>query len=83
MSLGAHGTVQAYLYQRDASNTSHEEDDRLIMHRTFYDVELNDVMKRMETYIQLEGLNLAHAIYVRVLHREIVKPETLDLRDYR
>ena len=83
MSLGARGTVQAYLYKRDSSDTANESDDRLIMNRTFYEVDVNDVMKRMETYIQMEGLNLAHAIYVRVVHREDVKRETLDLRDYR
>lgn len=83
MGLGARGVVQAYLYKRDSSDTDNESDDRLIMHRTFQEVDVQDVMKRMETYIQLEGLNQSHAIYVRVVERETVNRETLDLRDYR
>lgn len=83
MGLGARGTVQAYLYKRDSSDTENEADDRLIMHRTFYEVDVNDVMQRMEIYIQQEGLNQSHAIYVRVVERETVNRETLDLRDYR
>jgi hypothetical protein len=83
MNLGARGTVQAYLYRRDANDTENESGDRLIMHRIFYDVGVTDIMKRMETYIQMEGLNMAHAIYVRVFDREDIKRETIDLRDYR
>lgn len=83
MGIGARGIVQAYLYKRDAADDANEADDRLIMHRTFADAEINHVMKQMETYIQMEGLNLAHAIYVRVVERETVNRETLDLRDFR
>lgn len=73
--------IQAFLYSRD-SKTS--ENEKLIMHQCYDSTEFSveEVLKKLETYVKEEQLNIIQEILIRIREDHTLTNTIIDLSDY-